>query len=338
MKTKKKIKGMKMLLNQKHSTAFPKELQPDVKNETFLLKLFQILQTKKYNPFIHWSEDGKSIIISNITELTKKVLPKFFKHRNYASFVRQLNMYNFHKVRNNQNQNEQVFNHENFTKNQDAANILKIKRKIKFEMDLEKNSLVKDDIQIINSYIDAINHKTISKQNIEQMMVFLFKKVKENIEEQGSLKKQVETLSKQNEVLLNILSKNAEQFCDNNALLNKFRIALLIMTRVIKTDSEDKQQNQFKAFIYKYLQKHNSTNNQPSGVLNPAEQRNTIETNETFSINNSYETHKGTDFLDEFSTQNLNTSSNNLFDLDLGLEKNNSFRSLRSFKSNGFLG
>lgn len=46
---------------------------------------------------IHWSEDGDSFVVEDEDEFAKTLIPELFKHNNYASFVRQLNMYGFHK-------------------------------------------------------------------------------------------------------------------------------------------------------------------------------------------------------------------------------------------------
>ena len=42
----------------------------------------------------------KTLIIQDMNEFTKSILPRMFKHSNFASFVRQLNKYDFHKVKN----------------------------------------------------------------------------------------------------------------------------------------------------------------------------------------------------------------------------------------------
>lgn len=63
-------------------------------NANFLMKLYQILETPELSSIIEWGENGKFFKVKNITEFTEKVLPKFFKHNNFASFVRQVKLNN----------------------------------------------------------------------------------------------------------------------------------------------------------------------------------------------------------------------------------------------------
>ncbi|KAF3854472.1 hypothetical protein F7725_022527 [Dissostichus mawsoni] len=50
------------------------------------------------NHLICWSASGTSFHVFDQGRFAKEVLPKYFKHNNMASFVRQLNMYGFRKV------------------------------------------------------------------------------------------------------------------------------------------------------------------------------------------------------------------------------------------------
>lgn len=52
----------------------------------------------KTDALIRWSPTGNSFLVLDEDEFSKTLIPDLFKHNNYASFVRQLNMYGFHKV------------------------------------------------------------------------------------------------------------------------------------------------------------------------------------------------------------------------------------------------
>jgi hypothetical protein len=69
----------------------------------FISKLWYLMcRPELYQKYIHWSESGDSVILSNDpdinNEFAAEVLPKLFKHGNNASFVRQLNLYGFQRV------------------------------------------------------------------------------------------------------------------------------------------------------------------------------------------------------------------------------------------------
>ncbi|KAJ3110515.1 stress-responsive transcription factor hsf1, partial [Physocladia obscura] len=63
----------------------------------FLNKLYNMVNDPS-SDLIHWSDDGHAFIVEKHEEFAQTLLPRFFKHNNFSSFVRQLNMYGFHKV------------------------------------------------------------------------------------------------------------------------------------------------------------------------------------------------------------------------------------------------
>lgn len=64
----------------------------------FLAKLWKIVEDPETNDLICWSPSGQSFYIRNQARFARELLPLYYKHNNMASFVRQLNMYGFHKV------------------------------------------------------------------------------------------------------------------------------------------------------------------------------------------------------------------------------------------------
>ncbi|KAJ6339207.1 hypothetical protein OIU77_007210 [Salix suchowensis] len=64
----------------------------------FLTKTYKIVDDHTLDDVISWNEDGSSFIVWDPTLFSRDLLPKFFKHSNFSSFVRQLNTYGFKKV------------------------------------------------------------------------------------------------------------------------------------------------------------------------------------------------------------------------------------------------
>ncbi|CAD8180480.1 unnamed protein product [Paramecium pentaurelia] len=61
----------------------------------FIEVTYEMLNQKENSDIIRWDEDGMRIQILDRELLQEQVLPKYFRHANYSSFLRQLNMYGF---------------------------------------------------------------------------------------------------------------------------------------------------------------------------------------------------------------------------------------------------
>lgn len=64
----------------------------------FLTKTYQLVDDSSVDDLVSWNEDGTSFIVWKPAEFARDLLPKYFKHNNFSSFVRQLNTYGFRKV------------------------------------------------------------------------------------------------------------------------------------------------------------------------------------------------------------------------------------------------
>ncbi|XP_051126185.1 heat stress transcription factor A-2b-like [Andrographis paniculata] len=64
----------------------------------FLLKIFDMLCNEETNSLVSWSSTGTSFVIKNPHSFAANVLPMYFRHNNFQSFITQLNSYGFRKI------------------------------------------------------------------------------------------------------------------------------------------------------------------------------------------------------------------------------------------------
>ncbi|KAE8259512.1 hypothetical protein A4X13_0g967 [Tilletia indica] len=88
-----------MSMGQASGSAIALPQLPSKGASDFVKKLFNMLDDELYEPIVSWGANGDTFVVKNMNDFTKHVLPRHFRHSNFASFVRQLNKYDFHKVK-----------------------------------------------------------------------------------------------------------------------------------------------------------------------------------------------------------------------------------------------
>jgi len=94
----------------------------------FLTKLFKMVDDPDTNNIVSWTPAGDALAVHDDEAFAQQLLPHYFKHNNFSSFVRQLNTYGFSKVTAAEGPDRWVFAHLHFRRDdRDQINLIQRK-------------------------------------------------------------------------------------------------------------------------------------------------------------------------------------------------------------------
>lgn len=109
---------------------------------------------------IAWSSSGHSFTVLDVKRFEAEILPKYFNHGKFSSFVRQLNFYGFQKLRSDpdlQKHTEHIrFSHEFFRKGQPEL-LLKIKRTTALKQSSEETE--ESHVEYLQKTVEMLQQK-----------------------------------------------------------------------------------------------------------------------------------------------------------------------------------
>ncbi|GAA5803629.1 hypothetical protein HPULCUR_009112 [Helicostylum pulchrum] len=193
----------------------------------FLHKLFNMVNDSLTTQFIRWSKDGNSFLVEDHEKFAELVLPRFYKHNTFASFVRQLNMYDFHKIPHIQqgvlitidNTENEVweFSHANFKRDRPDL-LVSIARK----RNKDRNNAIDMETMELGSVVKEIsiikNHQANVTEELKNLQRDNEKLLKEALAAKVNYSRQQEAIAKILQFLTVVFSNDLPQL--NNSMVH----------------------------------------------------------------------------------------------------------------------
>ncbi|KAI1343686.1 HSF-type DNA-binding-domain-containing protein [Xylariaceae sp. FL0016] len=188
----------------------------------FVRKLYKMLEDPAYSEVVRWGDQGDSFVVLENEKFTKTILPKHFKHSNFASFVRQLNKYDFHKVRHNEENGQSPygsqaweFKHPEFRADR-KDNLDNIRRKApaprKAQNAEEQYSAANQQVVVLSETLTATQHQV---QQLQESYYEIINANKIFVDQILHLQKLVRAQNQVSNELINHLNKFEQERRDH---------------------------------------------------------------------------------------------------------------------------